>query len=101
VTGLFVGVRPALLSTVLRAVIAYTCFVPPRYKWGFQGVSDAAGFAVYLAAALAVVALIPARTRAADAAEHFLANRWRRSADWQMRRHCLRPLWTIIRLVRT
>jgi signal transduction histidine kinase len=86
VTGLYVGVRPALLSASLGAVIAYTCFVEPRYQWGFRDISDAAAFSVYLAAAFAVVALIRARTKAADAAEHFLAEHMeaqRRLADAQ------------------
>jgi signal transduction histidine kinase len=75
VTGLFVGVRPALFATFLGAAIGYFCFVEPRYQWGFRGVSDAAAFAVYLAAALAVVALIRARTKAAEFAEQSLAER--------------------------
>src|SRR5579872_4843274 len=53
--GLFAGVGPALLSTALGAVIAYWCFISPRYHWGFQGLSDAAGFFSYVAAALGIV----------------------------------------------
>jgi signal transduction histidine kinase len=71
--GLFGGVRPALVSTALGTVTAYFCFVPPRYHLGFQGVSDAAGFFAYLAAALGIVLLTGARTKAYAAAEA----RWR------------------------
>ena len=46
--GLFASVGPALVSAGLGAVIAYWCFVPPRYQWGFRGVSDTAGFFSYL-----------------------------------------------------
>src|SRR5207248_4380332 len=67
--GLFAGVGPALVSTALGAVIAYSCFVPPRYHRGFQGVSDATGFFSYLAAALAIVLLTRARKKAYDEAE--------------------------------
>lgn len=71
-TGLYAGVRPAILSTVLGAVTAYFCFVPPRYKWGFAGASDAVGFAVYLSAAAGVVFLTLARNHAAAKAEESL-----------------------------
>lgn len=67
--GLFAGVGPAIVSTALGAVIAYWCFVPPRYQWGFRGVSDAAGFFSYLAAASAIVLLTRARKKAYDEAE--------------------------------
>lgn len=67
--GLFAGTGPALVSTVLGAVTAYWCFVPPRYRWGFQGVSDAAGFFSYLAAALGIVLLTGARNKASTQAE--------------------------------
>lgn len=70
--GLFAGVGPALVSTVLGAGIAYFCFVPPRYAWGFEGVSDAAGFFSYLAAALGIVLLTATRTRAHAQAERRL-----------------------------
>lgn len=70
--GLFAGLGPALVSTALGAVIAYFCFVPPRYQWGFQGVSDAAGFFSYLGAALVVVLLTRARKKAYDQAERRL-----------------------------
>jgi len=59
--GLFAEAGPALVSAGLGAVIAYWCFVPPRYELGFQGVSDAAGFFSYLAAALGIVLLTGAR----------------------------------------
>lgn len=67
--GLFAGVGPALLSTALGAAIAYWCFVPPRYQWGFLGMSDAAGFLSYLAAALGIVLLVGARKKAYREAE--------------------------------
>ena len=70
--GLFAGVGPALLSTCLGAVIAYWCFVPPRYEWGFHGLSDAAGFFSYLAAALGIVLLTGARKKAYAEAERRL-----------------------------
>ena len=70
--GLFAGVGPALLSTCLGAVIAYWCFVPPRYEFGFQGVSDAAGFFSYLAAALGIVLLTGSRKKAYAHAERRL-----------------------------
>lgn len=70
--GLFAGVGPALLSTGLGAVIAYWYFVSPRHQWGFQGVSDAAGFFSYLAAALGIVLLTGARKKAYAEAERRL-----------------------------
>lgn len=70
--GLFAGVGPALLSTGLGAVIAYWCFISPRYHWGFQGLSDAAGFFSYLAAALGIVLLTGARKKAYAEAERRL-----------------------------
>jgi PAS domain S-box-containing protein len=70
--GLFADVGPALLSTTLGAVIAYWCFVSPRYQWGFQGVSDAAGFFSYLAAALGIVVLTHARRKAYIESERHL-----------------------------
>jgi len=63
-TGLYAGVRPALLSTTLGAAVAYFCFIPPRYHWGFADLSDAVGFLAYLGAALAIVALTRARNQA-------------------------------------
>lgn len=72
VTGLYAGVRPALFATALATVVAYFCFVPPRYHWGFAGISDATGFGVYLLAAIAVVLLTHARIRAAARAEQLL-----------------------------
>jgi signal transduction histidine kinase len=70
--GLFAGVASALLSTGLGAALAYFCFVPPRYHWGFQGTSDAAGFFSYLAAALCIVLLTAARKKAYRQAEQHL-----------------------------
>ena len=32
ITGLYAGVRPALLAAGLGTVVAYFCFVPPRYE---------------------------------------------------------------------
>ena len=72
ITGLYAGVRPAWVATALGAVVAYVCFVPPRYRWGFAGISDAVGFGVYLLAAIAVVLLTHARIRAAAKAEQSL-----------------------------
>lgn len=70
--GLFADVGPALLSTTLGAVIAYWCFVSPRHQWGFQGISDAAGFFSYLAAALGIVVLTHARKKAYIESERHL-----------------------------
>jgi K+-sensing histidine kinase KdpD len=70
VTGLYAGVRPALLSTALGAALAYFCFVPPRYHWGFAGMSDAVGFLSYLAAALGIVVLTRARNKAHEETTH-------------------------------
>lgn len=72
VTGLFAGVRPALLALVMGAGVAYFGFVPPRYQWGFAGTSDAVGFGVYLLAAVVIVLLTRARIHAAAKAEHSL-----------------------------
>ncbi len=72
VTGLYAGVRSACLATGLGAVVAYFCFVPPRYAWGFAGMSDAVGFGTYFLAAIATVLLTNSRIRAAAKAEHSL-----------------------------
>jgi signal transduction histidine kinase len=69
VTGLYVGVRPALLATVLGAVVADIFFVEPRYHLTVAGLRNIAAFAVYLLAAVAVVLLTHARRRAAARAE--------------------------------
>jgi PAS domain S-box-containing protein len=71
-TGLYAGVRPAIFATLLGAVTAYFCFVPPRYEWGFAGISDAVGFGVFLFAAAGVVLLTLARNNAAAKAEESL-----------------------------
>jgi signal transduction histidine kinase len=65
VTGLYSGVRPALLAAGLGTLVAYFCFVPPRYKWGFAGISDAVGFGVYVLGAGGVILLTHARVREA------------------------------------
>lgn len=75
VTGLYAGVRPALLSTTLGAALAYFCFVPPRYHWGFAGMSDAVGFLSYLAAALGIVMLTRARNKAHEETQRTLQDR--------------------------
>lgn len=72
VTGLYAGVRPALLATGLGTIVAYFCFVPPRYQFGFAGIGDAVGFGVYMLTAVAVVLLTHARMRAATQAERSL-----------------------------
>jgi len=72
VTGLYGGVRAAWLATVLGAVVAYFCFIPPRYAWGFAGVGDAVAFGVYLLASIAVILLTDARIRAARKAQRSL-----------------------------
>jgi signal transduction histidine kinase len=69
VTGLYEGVRPALLAATMGTVAAYFCFVPPRYQWGFAGVSDAVGFGVYVLGVASVILLTHARIRAAKKAE--------------------------------
>ncbi len=71
-TGMYAGVRPACLSAAMGGVIAYFCFVEPRYAWGFQGISDAVGFGVYVLTAAAVILLTHARNRAVKEAEHAL-----------------------------
>ncbi len=70
VTGLYAGVRPALLAAALGTVVAYFCFVPPRYQWGFAGVSDAVGFGVYVLGVAGVILLTRARIRETEKAEH-------------------------------
>ena len=72
VTGLYGGVGSALFTTLFGAAVAYWCFVPPRYQWGFHGMSDAVGFGLYLAVAIGVVLLTRARNQAANLAEHSL-----------------------------
>lgn len=74
-TGLYAGARPALLSTALGAAVAYFIFVPPRYHWGFGGMSDATGFLSYLAAAVGIVVLTRARNKAHEAAKRSLQER--------------------------
>ena len=69
VTGLYAGIRPALLAAALGTGVAYFCFVPPRYEWGFAGVSDAVGFAVYLLGVAGVILLTRARIRATEKSE--------------------------------
>ncbi len=69
VTGLYAGVRPALLAGGLGTVVAYFCFVPPRYRWGFAGLSDAVGFGVYVLGVAGVILLTHARNRAIEKAE--------------------------------
>lgn len=71
-TGLYAGLRPALLAAALGAGVAYFCFVPPRYRWGFAGRRDAVGFGVYLLAVAAVISLTSARNNAAGRAERSL-----------------------------
>ncbi len=71
-TGLYRGVRSACVAAALSAVVAYFCFVPPRYEWGFQGMSDAVGFGVYLLAAVSVILLTHAHHRAVARAEDSL-----------------------------
>ncbi|HWG49490.1 MAG TPA: ATP-binding protein [Candidatus Acidoferrales bacterium] len=75
VTGLYAGVGPSLFSTTLGAAFAYFCFVPPRYQWGFAGISDAVGFLAYLSAALGIVVLTRARNKAYAQAENTLQQR--------------------------
>src|SRR5512146_2968966 len=69
VTGLYAGVGPALLAGALGTLAAYFCFVPPRYAWGFAGISDAVSFGVYVLGVAAVILLTHARIRAAERAE--------------------------------
>ncbi len=69
ITGLYAGVRPALLAAALGTVVAYFCFVPPRYHWGFAGPSDAVLFGVYLLGVTGVILLAHARTRAREKGE--------------------------------
>jgi signal transduction histidine kinase len=73
VTGLYAGVGPVLFAAILGTVVAYFCFVPPRYRWGFAGFSDVAGFSVYMLGVAAVILLTHARTRAAEKAEQHRA----------------------------
>ena len=69
VTGLYAGVCPALFTGALGTLLAYFCFVSPRYAWGFAGASDAVGFGVYVLGVVAVILLTHARIRAAEKAE--------------------------------
>src|SRR4051794_4037182 len=73
VTGLYAGVRPALLAAGLGTAVAYFSFVPPRYQWGFAGPSDAVGFGVYLLGVVSVILLTHARIRATQKAEQHRA----------------------------
>ncbi|HWR15276.1 MAG TPA: ATP-binding protein [Terriglobales bacterium] len=91
ITGLYAGVRPALVAGALGTVVAYFCFVPPRSEWGFAGVSDAVGFGVYVFVVFGVILLVHARIRAAQKgeehrmqAEETLLRTERLSASWQM-----------------
>jgi PAS domain S-box-containing protein len=72
VTGLFADVRAAFLATGLGAILAYVCFVPPRYRWGFAGLHDAVSFGVYLLASVAAVLLTRARNNAVERARQSL-----------------------------
>jgi signal transduction histidine kinase len=72
VTGLFADVRAAFLATGLGAVLAYVCFVPPRYHWGFAGLHDAVSFGVYLLASVAAILLTRARNNAVETARQSL-----------------------------
>ncbi|HVD61956.1 MAG TPA: ATP-binding protein [Gemmatimonadaceae bacterium] len=69
ITGLYAGVRPALLAAGLGTVVAYFCFVPPRYHWGFAGPSDAVLFGVYVLGVTGVLLLTHARIRAREKGE--------------------------------
>lgn len=69
ITGLYAGVRPALLAAGLGTVVAYFCFVPPRYHWGFAGPSDAVLFGVYVLGVTGVILLTHARIRAREKGE--------------------------------
>src|SRR6185437_799139 len=39
-TGLYTRLGPSIYATILGAGVAYFCFVPPRYKWGFAEIND-------------------------------------------------------------
>lgn len=69
VTGLYAGVGPALLTGTLGMLVAYFCFVPPRYEWGFAGPGDAVGFGVYVLGVTAVILLTHARIRETEKGE--------------------------------
>lgn len=62
--GLYAGVRPAIFATLLGGGTAYFCFVPPRYQWGFAGISDEVGFSVYVVCAAGVILLTRERDKA-------------------------------------
>jgi signal transduction histidine kinase len=81
VTGLFADVRAAFLATGLGAILAYICFVPPRYRWGFAGLHDATSFGVYLLASVAVVLLTRARNNAVQRARQSLENHLQAERD--------------------
>lgn len=72
-TGLYTRLGPSVYATFLGAGVAYFCFVQPRYKWGFEGINDAAGFIVYLFAAIGVLFLTHARNRAVKRTESSMA----------------------------
>ncbi len=74
VAGLFAGVGPASVAAGLGAAVAYWCFVPPRYQWGFAAISDAVGFGAFVVGAAAIILLIHLRTRAAKAAQESLSD---------------------------
>ena len=86
--GLYAGVRPALLSTALGAAVAYFCFIPPRYHWGFADISDAVGFLAYLGAALAIVATGRTKRRTSLCKRESM-----RSGNLVMRTSSSRCLW--------
>ena len=69
ITGLYAGVRSALLAAGLGTGFAYFCFVPPRYHWGFAGPSDAVLFGVYVLGVTGVILLTHARIRASEKGE--------------------------------
>ena len=69
ITGLYAGVRSALLAAGLGTVVAYFCFVQPRYHWGFAGPGDAVLFGVYVLGVTGVILLTHARIRAREKGE--------------------------------
>lgn len=72
-SSLFTRVGSSVYAALLGACAAYFCFVPPRYRWGFAGTSDAAAFLLYLVAAGGVLLLAHARNRAKERMESNMA----------------------------
>lgn len=83
-SSLFTRVGSTVFAALLGAGAAYFCFVPPRYRWGFAGTSDAAGFLLYLLVAGGVLLLAHARNRAVERMESNMAELEESEARFRM-----------------